>query len=108
MSIPFLQAWYQRQCNGFWEHSYGVTIESMDSPGWLVTVDLIETPLEKETMECVRRERSSKDWLICEVTQKQFRGQGDSQKLIEILTVFEDCWASRPRWGGGGAGGAKP
>ncbi len=47
-------------------------------------------------MECVRRERSPKDWIICEVTQNQFRGQGDSQKLVEILTVFQN-WASSVR-----------
>jgi hypothetical protein len=92
----FLQAWYQRQCNGFWEHSYGVTIESLESPGWVVVVDLMETPLECETMPDVRRERSPKDWLICEVIHKQFRGQGDSQKLLDILAVFE-TWASLPR-----------
>lgn len=98
MSIAFLQTWYQRQCNGFWEHSYGITIESLDNPGWIVTVDLAETPLEGESMESVRQERSPKDWLICEVTQKQFRGQGDSQKLLEILTIFEK-WAGPPRPG---------
>jgi hypothetical protein len=56
----------------------------------------METALERETMECVRRERSPKDWIICEVTQNQFRGQGDSQKLVEILTVFQN-WASSVR-----------
>jgi hypothetical protein len=96
MAISFLQTWYQQQCNGFWEHSYGVTIETLDSPGWVVTIDLMETPLERERMEPVRQERSAKDWLVCEVTQKQFRGQGDSQKLLGILTVFE-TWASLPR-----------
>jgi hypothetical protein len=58
----------------------------------------METPLEREAMEPVRRERSPKDWLICQVTQKQFRGEGDSQKLMEILAIFQN-WASLPRSG---------
>lgn len=96
MPVQFLQTWYRRQCNGFWEHSYGVTIETLDNAGWLVTIDLIETALERATMECLRRESSPKDWLVCEVTQRQFRGQGDAQKLLEILAVFQS-WASLPR-----------
>src|SRR5436309_1348331 len=98
MSLPFLQSWYQQQCNGFWEHSYGVTIETLDNPGWMVTVDLTETPLERATMEPVRRERSPRDWLVCEVAQRQFRGQGDSQKLSEILTIFQ-TWVTQLRSG---------
>ena len=96
MPLAFLQAWYQKQCNGFWEHSYGVTIESLASPGWVVTVDLTETALDRETMKPMRRETSPKDWLICEVTLNQFCGQGDPHKLLEILSVFQS-WASLPR-----------
>jgi hypothetical protein len=94
MSIEFLQSWYQRQCNGFWEHGFGVTIETLDQPGWMVTVDLAETPWATEAMIPLRRERSDKDWIACEVVNEQFRGQGDSQKLGEILRFFE-AWAGK-------------
>lgn len=92
MPVSFLQNWLQRQCNGYWERGHGVTIESLAQPGWLVTIDLLETPLETASMEPVRRERSDKDWLICETSHGQFRGQGDAQKLVEILTIFQN-WA---------------
>lgn len=94
MALRFLQNWYQSQCNGFWEHANGITIETLGSPGWMVTIDLTETSLENQAMETIRRERSEKDWLICEVSHRQFRGQGDSQKLVEILTIFQD-WATK-------------
>jgi len=29
-----IQDWYRRQCDGDWEHSYGVKIETLDNPGW--------------------------------------------------------------------------
>lgn len=92
-TLQFLQNWYQKQCNGYWEHAFGVTIETLDTPGWMVTVDLAETRWADAEMQSVRRERSPKDWIICEVMQRQFRGQGDPQKLPEILRVFQE-WAS--------------
>jgi hypothetical protein len=42
-----LQEWYRSRCDGDWEHSYGVKVETLDNPGWLVTVDLEDTPWEQ-------------------------------------------------------------
>lgn len=39
-----LAKWYAEQCNGDWEHTYGIRIETLDNPGWWVVVDLGETP----------------------------------------------------------------
>ena len=93
-SLEFLQAWYRAQSNGDWEHANGVTIETLDNPGWLVTIDLALTALEDQPMQPVRQERSPTDWLICEVDHNQFRGQGDPQKLQTILQIFQS-WASQ-------------
>ena len=90
----FLESWYEAQCNGAWEHANGVTIESLASAGWLVTIDLQETPLEAHPMREVSSQRSDKDWMICKVEHNQFRGEGDPKKLSAILQVFE-TWASR-------------
>jgi hypothetical protein len=30
-----LQVWYGAQCNGSWEHTYGIKIETLDNPGWM-------------------------------------------------------------------------
>lgn len=91
--LGFLETWYRAQCNGYWEHAYGMTIETLDTPGWLVTIDLAETPLEDRSMEPLRQENSDKDWLVCTVERKRFRGQGDSAKLTAILEVFRH-WVS--------------
>jgi hypothetical protein len=90
--IDFLQTWYLGQCNGEWEHVQGVTIETLDNPGWMITVDLAGTPLADRSMSAVQEERSARDWLSCEVDHNQFRGQGDPLKLGAILQVFQD-WA---------------
>ena len=87
--LEYLVSWYRAQCNGSWEQANGVTIETMNTPGWMVTIDLIDTPLENKTMRTIRQERSPTDWLLCEVDHGHFRGQGDLQKLIQILHAFQ-------------------
>jgi hypothetical protein len=42
-ALERLQRWYLGECNGDWEHSYGVRIDTLDNPGWIVTIDLHET-----------------------------------------------------------------
>jgi hypothetical protein len=91
--VEFLQAWYQAQSNGEWEHAHGVTIETLDTPGWLVTIDLAGTELDGRNMPTLQRERSPTDWLLCEVDHNQFQGQGDPQKLLAVLEIFQ-------RWAG--------
>ena len=91
--VEFLQSWFQAQANGEWERARGVTFETLDTPAWMVTIDLAGTALDGRTMAAVQKERSESDWLVCEVEQNQFRGQGDSQKLLAILEIFQH-WAS--------------
>jgi Immunity protein 53 len=91
--LEFLQAWYQDRSNGHWEQSHGVTIESIDNPGWVVTIDLSGTPLEDQSMPAIERDVSKRDWLLCEVERNQFRGQGDPGKLLSILQIFQ-VWAA--------------
>ena len=90
--IEFLQSWYRAQTNGEWEHARGVTIETLDNPGWRVTIDLAGTSLDEASMKAVRREKSAHEWLVCEVDHGQFRGNGDARKLLTILQVFQS-WA---------------
>lgn len=92
--LAFLQDWYRAQCNGEWEHVKGVTIETLETPGWMVTIDLEGTPLESMYMEPLCVERSPADWIECRVETQQFRATGDSTKLFAILLAFEK-WASR-------------
>jgi Immunity protein 53 len=47
--IIWLQKWYQSQCNGDWEHSYGITIQTLDNPGWSLFVNLDGTMMEERS-----------------------------------------------------------
>jgi len=91
--ISFLQKWYLAQCNGLWEQSLGVTIETLAAPGWRIAIDLAGTDLEQKPMEPYTARRSTRDWVECKIEHNQFIGAGDPLKLGFILHAFEQ-WAS--------------
>ena len=93
-----LQRWYLSQCNGDWEHTYGVTIENIDNPGWTLTVQLADTSLQDIPFETRIVNRSDLDWVHCTVSEMRFRGSGGAQNLNEILGVFLD-WAEKHNGG---------
>jgi hypothetical protein len=32
--LGWLEQWYYDQCDGDWEHAYGIRIGTLDNPGW--------------------------------------------------------------------------
>ena len=93
-SIRFLENWFRENCDGDWEHSFGVRIETLDNPGWIVEVDLAGTAQEDLALEDVRIERSGQDWVNCRVVDRKFRGAGGPLNLREIVDIFAD-WIRR-------------
>ena len=95
-TIQRIQEWYARQCNGDWEHSYGVKIDTLDNPGWWVKIELTGTDLEGKTFEAIQKglqengHPSEKEWICCSVKGNLFDGAGDSSKLEMILQTFLD------------------
>jgi Immunity protein 53 len=95
-NLARLQRWYQSQCDGDWEHSYGIKIDTLDNPGWTVTVDLKDTPWERLVVLRRVSERSEKDWVQIEVDGGRFTGCGGSGNLDEILELFLDLVKTPP------------
>jgi len=113
--IHELQKWFQKQCDGEWEHHQGITIETCDNPGWRVRIDLKGTKLENKPFETVAKNLpqefidqalglvkapfacaapSSPNWMICYVRDNIFTGAGDPSGLNGILEMFI-AWAGR-------------
>lgn len=94
--IKRLQKWYISECNGDWEHTYGVQIGTLDNPGWIVDINLNDTALENVPFSPVKYGVGAEsieddgDWLSCEVDNKVFKGRGGPEKLDEILKIFLD------------------
>lgn len=91
-TLDELQAWYASQCDGDWEHGYGVRIETLDNPGWGVRIELADTELEGVPFDPVVDTDREDDWLHLQVRDGQFYGSGDPSKLGVILRAFLD-WA---------------
>ena len=88
-----IQTWYLAQCNGDWEHSYGVKLETLDNPGWLLHIDLRETELESRIFTPINIQRNEEnDWFQCRIESNQFYAACGPLNLSEILSCFLD-WA---------------
>ena len=104
-----VQNWYKRQCDGNWEHHNGITIETLDNPGWQLAIDLTGTKVAEEPFELVCRNvpqnfidqsmgkvappfvaanPTSDDWLLCFARDEKFIGAGSPQNLSAILETF--------------------
>ena len=89
-TLKEVERWYASQCDGDWEHMYGVEIGTIDNPGWTVRIDLHETDLEGLPFEAVWQGNADEDdeWLQLRVEENQFNGAGDPSKLDVILRAF--------------------
>jgi hypothetical protein len=101
-TIERLQNWYMSMCNGDWEHTYGVHVETLDNPGWHVKIDLRDTDMEDISFPVVEygvgkdSQPDNNDWLTCKVENKTFHGYGGPEKLCEIFRYFLD-WDDKNR-----------
>jgi len=87
-AIERIQIWYASQCNGDWEHQFGISIETIDNPGWCVKIDLVGTSLEDVSVESFKKDSGEKDWISYEIHDNKFIGYGDPHKLQSILECF--------------------
>lgn len=97
-TLERLQAWYSQQCNGEWEHSSGISIQTCDNPGWWVKINLVDTPLQtcvfNEIAQGVdaRRFALGPSWMSCRTENGIWHGAGDETKLEQVLEIFL-AWA---------------
>jgi Immunity protein 53 len=89
-----LQRWYRSQCNEDWEHSNGVRIDTLDNPGWSLTVDLEGTDLQNKRFQELTSGVGAdsypehEDWIVCKVDGRKFVAHGGPYKLEEMITTF--------------------
>lgn len=90
----WLQAWYVMQCDDDWEHSEGITIDTLDNPGWSVKISLTGTVLEEVEYDKRELHRSEDDWCVSWVDDKVFNGACGPTNLGEVLHHFR-AWAAQ-------------
>src|SRR5690606_39897689 len=85
-----LRNWYAAQCNGDWEHSYGIKIDTLDNPGWLLSVDLTDTDLQDKPFTPIHQGDTEDgiEWLHCKVESGKFEAAGGVPNLPDMLESF--------------------
>jgi hypothetical protein len=99
-SLADLQRWYSAQCDGDWEHSYGVTIGTLDNPGWSVVIELTDTALADAAFAEIKELEPEREWIFCRVVERRFEGHGGPHMLGRIIRTFLE-WASQGPRGAG-------
>jgi hypothetical protein len=84
--ILALQNWYASQCNGIWEHSFGVEISNIDNPGWKVKITGTSA---KKTIN-INSERDEFDWIVVKGGEAEFIGYGGLKNLQELFVLAAD------------------
>jgi hypothetical protein len=89
-SIAQICSWYAAQCNGDWEHKYGVRIDSLDNPGWQVAVDVAETDRAGTPFAPIEWQGSDR-WLTAEREGDEvvmYCGPRELDAALEILATW--------------------
>ena len=87
--IEWLTDWYRSECNGDWEHTYGIQIDTIDNPGWSLKIDLLETSHEGKKMS-MKLLNSDNDWYDINSNGEVFTAFGDISKLSFLIGAFKE------------------
>lgn len=87
-AISLLQKWYARHCDEDWEHSYGIKLDTLDNPGWILTVDLADTEFSDFSLSMSRVDRSQVDWIQSEISGRRYIACGGVFNLEEMIIQF--------------------
>lgn len=86
--VEFLQSWYSSQCDGEWEHEFGIRIGTLDNPGWRLRIDLSGTELDGLALDTHIVERSADDWYYAWIEDNRFFIACGPKNLAEAIEVF--------------------
>ena len=95
--LDWFARWYEAQCDGDWEHSFGPTITTINNPGWSLKIDLAGTDCDGRTLDRIAYNyEHASDWWVCRTEDNVFLGFGGPLHLRSILEAFRD-WATDER-----------
>lgn len=88
--LKWLEQWYLSNCNGDWEHCFGLRIKYTTNQGWNVSIELDETDAEDLVLASHEIYNSDTDWIRYKIEKRCFHGSGDFTKIKQILLVFKE------------------
>lgn len=87
--LAWLQKWYIENCDGDWEHSYGISISTIDNPGWSVKIDIHDYNIDDTSVNLTGYPEPGDTWLTYRVEKGCFYGHSDPTQLCQIILVFK-------------------
>ncbi|MGL1935698.1 MAG: immunity 53 family protein [Fibrobacterales bacterium] len=89
--IERLQEWYRSNCNGDWEHSFGVSIDTLDNPGWIIKFDLQDTSLQAAIVnQSNENPNNPLDWYFIKTDNSVLEIMCGPSNLDQVLNIFFD------------------
>lgn len=87
--LGWLQNWYASQCDGMWEHGYGVRIDITSDFMWRVKIGLFDTFWSGKEILPSKKEISTGNWIHYKVHENIFEATGGIRNLEDILNLFK-------------------
>lgn len=87
-SLIALQEWLLDAADGEWEHGPGITIATLDNPGWYMTVSLAGSPLEGRQLAYAKFRDDEPTWVHCWSTGETFEAAAGPRGLSYAIEEF--------------------
>ena len=85
----WLSQWLLDQCDGDWEHENGVSITTLDNPGFQIEIDIKDARIAALNIRTGTVENSENDWYSYKIVDGRFIAAGDPLKLEFLLQTFK-------------------
>ncbi|EMO32648.1 hypothetical protein LEP1GSC175_3401 [Leptospira santarosai str. HAI821] len=92
--FSWLMEWYQFQCDGDWEHEYGIEINTNGDRGWQVKIEVSFTELDGVVINHTLIQQGLNDWYSFSLKDGKFLAEGDPKELSIILEKFKEIWVT--------------
>jgi hypothetical protein len=90
-TVERIQKWFKINCNDDWEHTYGLSICTLDNPGWEVKIDLTGTSLENLSYSKEFQDTMDKNhWYRIRTNDNVLEMFCGPENLDQILLIFLD------------------
>lgn len=100
-ALKKLSDWYLAQCDGLWEHRWGLSITTIDNPGFALEINLEGTPLADVEFERVDVDYDTDDhWYTCWKEASTFNAAGSPSRIEDMIEHFLAWSGSSPGPGG--------
>ncbi|CCG52179.1 Protein of unknown function [Flavobacterium indicum GPTSA100-9 = DSM 17447] len=88
--LKWFEEWFYNQCNEDWEHGYGIKIETIDNPGWEITIDLENTKINLEKIDWILIGDYENSWVGYKIEEKKFNGACSPKNLNILIQIFKE------------------